>query len=279
MPIIVALSFTFALVGLIVSAVAIFRGKIQGCLAGLALLGTLPFLFACIAQLADVPLAFFLFATIALLSLQEEPGVNKPGVFLLAGLAAGLGAWTKNEGIVFLAAIFLARLIVGWLIEGWRRYFTEIRYFLLGLVPGLLTLGYFKLAFAPPNWMTGQTWAQAFEKLFSPSRYLYIAKDLFLRVFLNHENYDIPIAIILTVYFLLMGADTSDKNRPIILTGVIASGFMLFAYSIVIITNPFDFFLMLPALPRIALQVWPILMFLYFLTIRSPEQLALKNNY
>ncbi len=277
-PIIVALSFTFALVGLVVSAVAIFRGKIPGCLAGLALLGTLPFLFLGLGQYADVPLGFFFFATIALVSLQEEPGVNKPGVFLLAGLAAGLGSWTKNEGIVFLLAIFLARLVVGWLIGGWRRYFTEIRYFMIGLVPGLLTLGYFKLAFAPPNWLTGQTLAEAVTKLFIVSRYLYVAKELVLRVFLNRENYDVPIGIILTIYFFLMGAAISEKNRPIILTGLIACGFMMFGYSIVIIINPLGFITMLPALPRIALQIWPILIFLYFLTVHSPEELVLKNN-
>jgi hypothetical protein len=121
--------------------------------------------------------------------------------------------------------------------------------------------------------------AQVFEKLFTPSRYFYVAKDLFLQVFLNREKYDIPIAIILTIYFFLMGTDHSEKNRPIILTGLIACSFMMIGYSIVIVINPLGLFELLPALPRIALQIYPSLMFLYFLTVRSPEQLALKNNF
>ena len=50
-------------------------------------------------QMADVPMAFFILAT-AVAAVSVRRASAHPGLLVLAGLTAGLGAWTKNEGAV-----------------------------------------------------------------------------------------------------------------------------------------------------------------------------------
>src|SRR5438552_2302100 len=69
--------------------------------------------------------------------------------FALAGLAAGLCAFTKNEGAIELAALFLAVLLVAG-----RR--AAVR-FALGAAAPVALLAYFKLRWAPPNDLATQT--------------------------------------------------------------------------------------------------------------------------
>jgi len=50
------------------------------------------------SQYADVPLAFFCLATLVLLCLADRQEKGRHGFLVLAGLACGMAAWTKNEG-------------------------------------------------------------------------------------------------------------------------------------------------------------------------------------
>jgi 4-amino-4-deoxy-L-arabinose transferase-like glycosyltransferase len=105
-----ALSWLFAALALAVLtlAVARLRGLYWGLLAGLAL-ATMP-CFATFAanQQSDVPLSAFLVLCVALLSLAEEE--RRDDLLLLSGFAAGLGAWTKNEGLLYLGCAAVALL-------------------------------------------------------------------------------------------------------------------------------------------------------------------------
>ncbi|MCL2670173.1 MAG: glycosyltransferase family 39 protein, partial [Syntrophaceae bacterium] len=103
MPAVIALVFTFLTLGLLVSALCVFRHRTQGLLAGLLLLGTPFFIAMGAAQFADVPLAFFILATVTILTWQQRS--VRPGALALAGLAAGLAAWTKNEGLLFILVV------------------------------------------------------------------------------------------------------------------------------------------------------------------------------
>src|ERR1051325_8650528 len=70
-PVLVAMLFTVATVGVAYSSLAILRSPSQGKLAGLTLLGTPFFINHGANQYADIPLAYFFLATLALLSLQD----------------------------------------------------------------------------------------------------------------------------------------------------------------------------------------------------------------
>src|SRR5215469_3214124 len=109
-PVAVSFIFTFATAGVLISALGVLRGRTQAWIAGALLVGTVEFVEVGAMQYADVPLSFYIVATVALLCLQDR----RPGdlrLTALAGLMAGFAAWTKNEGLLFVIAVIVARLI------------------------------------------------------------------------------------------------------------------------------------------------------------------------
>ena len=102
-----ALLFTLLTLGLLLCALMFLRRRIQGYLAAMILLGTPLFIMMGASQLADVPLAFFMLTTLVLLFLPARSPGNRSGALVLSGIAAGLCAWTKNEGLLFLLIVYL----------------------------------------------------------------------------------------------------------------------------------------------------------------------------
>ena len=151
-PALIACLFTFATLALLVAALHVLRGRKQAYAGGLILLATAYFIRHGAAQYADVPLGFYILATIALLNLQDEASDTAYSFVGLAGLTAGFAAWTKNEGLLFLVCLILARSLVAILRKSRRTGFArEARAFLLALAPVLLILLYFKVQWAAPN--------------------------------------------------------------------------------------------------------------------------------
>ena len=103
--------------------------------AGLALASLPCFPVFASNQQSDVPLAVYLLLASALVEWDALP---------LAGFSAGLGAWTKNEGAMMLAFLALALL---WRTRDWRRPAR----FVLGALPLLALLAFYKLRIAPPT--------------------------------------------------------------------------------------------------------------------------------
>jgi hypothetical protein len=127
-----SLAALFTVLLVLVPATASSRsGRESGWLAALLLLGLPALLQQGWSQYADVPLADFLVTAAAL---AVEQGPRAP---VLAGLAAGLGALTKNEGILWVLAL--------------GAFLPSRRRFALGAALPLGLLLVFKLAFPRPN--------------------------------------------------------------------------------------------------------------------------------
>lgn len=126
-------------------AVARARGLELGLMAT-ATLAALPS-FAAHAgwQYADVPVAFHLVGVVAALLLFEVE--HRPGWPMLAGLFAGLGALTKNEGALFALLLAFALMVVR------RPRFDRraIGAFALGVLPSAIALLHFRAFVAPPR--------------------------------------------------------------------------------------------------------------------------------
>ena len=69
---------------------------------------------------------------------------------MLAGIFAGLSAWTKNEGLLFLLCVIITRLVIIIFRKGFGFYLKEVVWFMIGLLPVLLIIAYFKTQYAPP---------------------------------------------------------------------------------------------------------------------------------
>jgi len=143
-PAAVAAAFATLAVAIPSLTLARERGTRWGLLGGIALLTTPCFAVFSAHQESDVPLGVYLAAAAALLVLAQDDSHESRPLLLLAGFAAGLGAWTKNEGTLYAACLAVALAIrsrspraVGWFVAG-------------ALPAGALVLA-FKTAVAPPT--------------------------------------------------------------------------------------------------------------------------------
>jgi len=270
-PALVAMLFTFATIGLAASALGRLRSRGQGLLAGVVLLGT-PFLIRHGAsQYADVPLGFFILATLVAFCLYERADGYRDGLLAMAGLMAGFSAWTKNEGLFFVPIVILARLLVVVPARGWLSYWNEMRVFAVGLLPVLLIVFFFKIHVAPglSPILAEQGSTTMIERLADFSRYAE-AGQAFLR---KAARFGHPGLVVLLVYLLLVGCRKNDTDRPAIRHTAVTLGLMLAGYFMVFIVTPHGVrYQIETALDRLWIQLWPSVVFLFFLFVKTPEE-------
>jgi hypothetical protein len=280
-PALIGLVFTFGTVGLLFSSLALLRGQISAILGGLTLLATPFFIEQGTAQYADVPLSFFILAAIVLLRLYEQnSGRTRPRELLVfAGISCGFAAWTKNEGLLFLLAILAARLLVFFMTASktatseappqpkWnaRQASASLAFFLAGLLPLLLLIAWFKHSVGASSELFSSI---AFHKLLDASRYHAILKWCgkdFLRF---GDWFLIPGTVLLAgLYFAAPGKrmQTADPGSR---ASCIALVLTLAGYFLIYLITPYDLYWHLRfSLNRLFLQLWPAVIFLFFLRI------------
>jgi len=279
-----ALFFSLLTLGLLLFALAYLRGRAQGYLGAMILLGTPLFIVMGASQFADIPLAFFILATLVLLSWQARSPDNPQGALILAGLAAGLSAWTKNEGLLFFpivtGSLFIAALHAG----GWRSALNRTGPFLAGALPVLLVVVYFKTHLSPMNdLMAGFAPAAVAAKLTDFGRYAEIAKAFFITgISFTQGLIDVrqgmrlnpgAVNILLLIGYLFLAGVRIDRRDRVGLTRSAAIlGLMLIGYFFVYVLTPLDLgYHLATSLNRLFLQLWPSVIFLCFMIAGSPE--------
>jgi hypothetical protein len=191
--------FTLATAGLLVATLSRLRSESQGFLAGLLLLISYSFVLIGSSGVADVPLAYYFTAAIVLPVLFDQ----NDRFVILSGLCAGFGAWTKNEGLLFLLVILLVQLLFS-LRSQKREGYRQLALMILGAAPALLVVVYFKLVFAPPSEIVAAWLSPALmTKLADPSRYIFILKTAVAHLFSRTQRLD--ISYLLLVYAICMG--------------------------------------------------------------------------
>jgi hypothetical protein len=154
--------------------------------------------------------------------------------------------------------------------------------FLLGLMPILILLGYFKTALAPANDLISEQqglWP-AIERLLTFSRYWEISKAFLEQVFsfgLWHPYTSTPL--VLAYYVLLAGKNVDDKEQSSIRSSVALIGLMTLGYFFTYVLTPRPLKWHLDtSLNRLFLQLWPSFLFIYFLIVRTPEMAMLAGS-
>ncbi|MCX5678501.1 MAG: hypothetical protein NTY76_05265 [Candidatus Omnitrophica bacterium] len=274
-PAAIALVFTFATIGLLKSSLSLLRGREQGLLGAFILLGTPSFILHGASQYADVPLSFFILASIVILYLNERlPGKNN-GFLVLAGLITAFAAWTKNEGLFFLAAVIISRIFVTVPIIGIRGSLRQMAAFLAGSSPILLIIIYFKLFLAPPNKdiLAAQISGHWAEKLADPSRYYFIISG-FTNEFFRLGFLFTGAVPVLLVYLFLAGISIRKEDRTAVLISILAVLIMLTGYCAIYLTSPYDLKWHIgTTLNRLVLQLWPTIIFIYFMMVSPPGEI------
>jgi hypothetical protein len=273
-PAMLAFLFTFATFALLTSAVAVFRGRAQGLLAGLVLFATPFFLFHGISQYGDVPVGFFFLATLVLAALHQRHGEHTGAFLVLAGLTAGLAAWTKNEGILFLAALVLSAVMTAGRSEGGRRLGSEGRAFALGLLPMLVVVGLFKLHLAPPNdLMSALGSGEILHRVTEPGRYALVAKAFATGILGFGANGLVSGVWLLVAYGLCVGVRPGHARTRWFRLAAAALVLMLVGHAAVFVVTAEDVARLLnSSLERLLLQMWPATLFACFMVLATPGE-------
>jgi hypothetical protein len=225
------------------------RSPSLGWLAGILLLGTNGFVFQSSSFYADVPLSLYALSALAAALIAQSRDWD--GKWLcLAGVFASLAAWTKNEGIVFLAA-FVAVLIAAARAKSLAA--------LAGAAPVALLVALFKLALAPAD-----TIAKA--SAFQPSRFPAILGKFAKTVWSLGEFPAHPVLALAVCAFALRFAWKRDYAWAIA-----APVLLLLGDFVVIASSPNDLtWLLDTTMNRLLIQVWPALLLCFFVFLRAP---------
>jgi hypothetical protein len=280
-PSIIGLVFTITTVGVLFSALMILRGRNVAMLGALALMATPSFIEQGTSQYADIPLSFFLLATVVMLCLRDaRVSASRPpaGWIALAGLASGFAAWTKNEGLLFLCALWLALFFM---FASSRRMgragetFRQPRSFTLLFVsplPILLIILWFKRFIAPPGDLFIYSSA-TLHKLSDPARYLAIGKWFGKQFFRFGHWVWVPGSLLVVGISLAFRHWASENRRDDVAAGsqtgfrvcVLALSITLCGYFVIYVITPYDVYWHLRfSLNRLFLQLWPSAIFLCF---------------
>jgi hypothetical protein len=271
-PIATAFLFTFGAVGLLICTLGVLRGKTQSFVAGILLLGTVSFIQIGSYQYADIPISFYFLASLSLLCLQDRYPLDSRFT-ILAGFAAGLGAWTKNEGWLFIVALILAR---GVAIVRYGNRSSLVPQFLrlaAGLIAPLAVVAFFKLQFAPKNDLLSTSPTDMLKHLIDIGRWITVTVGMVGNLF-KIGTFLIPIVLVLALYWYLVRFKVEERDRLSLGTVVMAVAFMLAGNFAVYILLPADVeWQVRTSVERLLLQLWPPALLAFFLAA-SPLQLT-----
>lgn len=253
-PAAVAGVFSFAMLGLLVSALVILRGHTSGVLAGLVLVSTPLFLSNGASQLADVPLVFFLLAALILFEFADSRPAGSGSLLILAGVAVSLAAWTKNEGLAWGVALAINRFIRHARRRLWRPAGREFLLFAAGAAPLGLLLIWFKLALAPANDVVNTPMmSMTLSNLLDPQRYVLIL----LAVGAELLRFDHWLFWPLVLPAACLALRQLDQLRPSSQTANALVGTMGVVYGVVFLITPHDLsWHLTSALDRLMLHLW-----------------------
>jgi hypothetical protein len=272
-PALVAATFTFGTVALLAAALAALRSTSQGLLAGLVLLSTPFFILHGTSLYADVPLSFFFLATIVCLALDDRHGSVTSRFGVLAGLAAGLAMWTKNEGTLFTLAVGTGLLLIR-VNVGWPAQRRRLLAFGAGLMPMLLLVAGFKIALAPPNDLLSTLGVErTLGRLTAPDRYFLVLREYLRHITSFGENGLGSAVWVLTAYVLGVGVSRPEVGRGWIRAGALALALLLAGHFMVFVSMADELSRLLDSsLDRLLLQLWPGALFLYFMVTSTLEE-------
>lgn len=273
-PGLISLFFVFTTIGLLASSLSTLKTKGAGYLAGLLLLGTNHYFLTAANQNADIPMSFYILATVLLFFVFDRL-TSQNYILILAGITAGLVGWTKNEGLLFILALIVARFFVIVPFQGLKEFFKQVSLFALGLLPMALAIAYFKIYIAPANdIISTQSLAVIQGNAVIVNRFIDIIKKSLSLV----ASY-VPLLIFI-IYGLLVGIKKENlDNRSIPMFLIL--GFILFiGYFIIYILSPHNLnWHIKHSLGRLCLQLWPSILFVFFIITPSPEELINKKVF
>ena len=243
-PALVALLFASCAVAIVVAAAP---SKIRW-LAGLAVVTTPNLVILTATEQADIPLAAFFVATIALLLAKPR---HEGRSLAAVGTFASMMAWTKNEGALLLLVVFATVIAT-------RRRWRSAAAFALGSAPFVVLLGLFKLEYAPTNDLLVPGLAAGLRRVTELSRWWLIIKFALRHIFLV-QVWSLHLLAFILFLVAYRHANAGSRHRP--LQWMVA--IVLTLFPLIWLIQPYDTGYMLKVtFDRLVMQLWPAMVLL-----------------
>jgi hypothetical protein len=251
---------------LLLAVLGVTRNVTQGLLAMLVLGSSEIFARWGAAQYADIQLAFYYLAatSCALMALQPAAAI-KPWLGML-GLMLGAAALTKNEGLPLM--IIGLSLASGALL--WKRRWLDWRALISGALPLIATLVAFKLHVRENNDLFERPISAAWMQIFVAERHLMILRAMYAMFTTDWGPWLIALGV-------LGGCRRAGIGGFGVLALVLPLVGILIMYYLIYLITPHDLSWHLgTSIDRLALQVWPTTLLLFFYFLRTPEEMLAK---
>jgi len=242
-----------------VLVLARLRSTAIGLTAGLALAGMPLLTRNASAMYADVVVGYFFVAAVGLGLMAMETGAGR-GTALLAGVAAGMAAWSKNEGLLFCGILLVTFLLV---VRSRAELAERVRMAVplaAGMLAVLAFVGHFKYHFAPANDLVavGKT-ASMGERLLDFSRYSVTFWGI-VEGILTFGDWLVPPVIVFGVWLALQGIRKIDRGS--VVWPLLVASLQLLGYLLVYVvgSDRLEWQLETSA-ERLLLQIWPAAVF------------------
>ena len=165
-------------------------------------------------------------------------------------------------------------------INDWRRSLKEFIGFVVGSLPVLGTLIFFKLNFAPPNDIVNlHSLSNFWHNFFDYDRYYMVLKAFAEEIFLFNDG----VIILLALYISISGIKKARLRDGCFLTQATLLVLMLGCYFFTYVIfshnnlNSLEWHLG-SSLDRLVIHIWPSLVFLFFYCVNGPEKLRVSNG-
>jgi len=291
-PISIAFLFLIATAALLFGALHALRGRTVGLLGALCLLGTPGFAWHAGSLLADGVLSYFMLASLVLLAYWQRaqsgwrvglvadetarasaqsvavvPPAKGSAALAWAGLAAGLAAWTKREGLLFFGTL------VGVYVAGSLRSRSRLRaagWFAIGAAVPLALLRWQHQTLATRRFTGGRSLLEVRAAVTDPSRYADIASAYWGLLLGSPSRW---LLLALPAFVLLMGGTADTDARAAARRAGAVVALLAVMQAAIFLTTPAPLVWHLStALDRLLFQLWPSAIFALFLWTASPDE-------
>jgi dolichyl-phosphate-mannose-protein mannosyltransferase len=257
--------FMVACAGVFFAAIAWIKNIWQAIIALVLLLNSQLFIRNGMAQTADIPLSLYILSTVVTICLYTLH--QKSGLLVMAGLTAGLAAWTKNEGTLFVIAVAAGLCVAFYRQDLWRR----MGLFAAGLgFPLSIVLG-FKLFIAPPNDLLGTDSSGLLQNILELPRHIAIGSSVATELF--GVGGLISLLPLLGLGALVLGIAPQKRLQSAYLTILVAAGIQVVGYYGIYLITPHSIQWQLDSsLDRVLFHISLPLLFLFFIIVGDVQK-------
>jgi hypothetical protein len=262
-PIVVSFAIAVAAFVLLGSSLASRKSVMLGLLAWALLLASEVFASQTSAQYSDLLQGLAFLSALVLLDAADRDE-SSPRLLIAAGLAIGLACWIKNEGLPFtIAALAVA---------AWRFRARGLLWLALGAAPGMLSTAILKMFVAHGREaIFPSTMGEALTKIAGAGRWWQAALGFGKAVFDAGSLWAHPVVLAAVLAFALRFVPKPERVGrlwlwiPVAVTAAAEYGLYL------ITTADLDWHIS-TSVSRLVAQLWPALIWLFFLMLRPPEE-------